>query len=416
MNLLVTEGNYIESLNNIERKKHLQKIKIIKYLYIKGAKTNTDICTRFDISSPTSMTLLNELINEGLVEKQGRGKSVGGRKPDLYGLKDNSLFVLSIHMERFKTKMAVFDNNNNNITGIRTFPFEISRDLSAIEQLYEHANDLIVGSGINTEKLMGIGLSMPGLVASVKGSNYTYLVPSKGEPSLQQILEQMFNKPVFVQNDVKSAALAEYRFGLAQNKKNVLVISMDWGIGLGVIIDGKLRMGASGFSGEFGHIPIVEDGTLCHCGKRGCLETVASGMALARLAKEGIKSGQSTTLNKLSDEEIEHLEPQVIIDAANRGDQFAIKILSDIGIYLGKGIAILIQLYNPELIILGGKIAEANQYITIPAQQSINTYCMTQLRETTCLELSTLGKEAGILGAVATVMYNIFESQIEQAK
>jgi N-acetylglucosamine repressor len=416
MNLLVTEDSYIGALNNIERKKHLQKIKIIKYLYIKGAKTNTDICSRFDISSPTSMGLLNELIAEGLVEKQGRGKSVGGRKPDLYGLKDNSLFVLSIHMERFKTQMAIFDNNNNNITNIRSFPFKISKDLSAVEQLYEYASDLIQSSGINTDKLMGIGISMPGLVASGEGSNYTYLLTPRDSESLQQILQKKFNKPVYIQNDVKSAALAEYRFGLAQSKKNVLVISMDWGIGLGVIMDGKLRAGTSGFSGEFGHIPLVEEGALCHCGKRGCLETVASGIALARMAKEGIKSGQSSILNRLTDQEIDQIEPQIIIDAANQGDQYAIKMLSDIGINLGKGIAILIQLFNPELIILGGKIAEANQYITIPIQQSINTYCMTQLRETTSLELSRLGKDAGILGSVATVMYNMFESQIELAK
>jgi len=416
MGSLLTESYYIEGLNTIDRKKHLQKIKIIKHLYVKGAKTNTDICTRFNISSPTSMGLLNELIAEGLVEKQGRGKSVGGRKPDLYGLKDNSLFVLSIDMERFKTRIAIFDNNNNNITGIYTYNFQITKDLSAVEQLYTYASDLIASSGINQDKLMGIGISMPGLVAAGAGSNYTYLRTQQGDESLQQILEKKFEKPVYIQNDVKSATLAEYRFGLAHNKKDVLVISMDWGIGLGIIMDGKLRSGTSGFAGEFGHIPLVEDGTLCSCGKRGCLETVASGIALARMAKDGIKSGQSSLLNKLSDQEIEQIEPSVIIDAANQGDQYAISILAETGINLGKGIAILIQLFNPELIILGGKIAEAEQYITIPIQQSINTYCMTQLRETTSIALSELGKNAGIMGSVATVMENIFESQIELAR
>ena len=106
----------------------------------------------------------------------------------------------------------------------------------------------------------------------------------------------------------------------------------------------------------------------------------------------------------------------MIIDAANQGDQYAINILAEIGKNLGKGMAILIQLFNPELIILGGKIAEAKQYITTPIQQSINTYCMTQLRENVTIALSELGKDAGILGSVATVMENIFESQIELAR
>ncbi|MDB5261438.1 MAG: family transcriptional regulator, partial [Adhaeribacter sp.] len=156
MSTLLLKDDYIRQLNNIDRKKYLLKIKIIKYLYIKGAKSNTDICYRFNISSPTSMTLINELMAEGLVEKQGRGNSLGGRKPDLYGLRDNSLFVLSISMERFKSQMAIFDNNNNNITGTQNFPIPISEDLSAVDQLYDYASKLITSSNINLDKLMGI--------------------------------------------------------------------------------------------------------------------------------------------------------------------------------------------------------------------------------------------------------------------
>lgn len=412
MSTLLLENTHIQKLNHIDRKKHLLKIKIIKHLYVKGAKSNTDICIRFKISSPTSMTLINELMAEGLVEKQGRGNSVGGRKPDLYGLRDNSLFVLSINMELFETRMALFDNNNNNITGTQTYPVRISDDLSAVDKIYEKAHNLILSSGINADKLMGIGISMPGLVASKEGNNYTYLRTQNEFQSLQQLLEARFNKPVYIQNDVKSATLAEYRFGLAHGKKDVLVLSMDWGIGLGIIMDGKLRGGTSGFAGEFGHIPIVNDGELCYCGKRGCLETVASGIALAKMAKEGIKSGQRSLLNALSDREVDEIEPQLVIDAANRGDQYAINILSEIGINLGKGISILIQLLNPELIILGGKIAEAKQYITTPIQHSINTYCMAQLRQKTSISLSDLGQNAGILGSVAIVMENIFENYI----
>ena len=253
---------------------------------------------------------------------------------------------------------------------------------------------------------------MPGLVATKEGNNHTYLQTGSESESLQQLLERKFSKPIYIQNDVKSAALAEYRFGLAHGKKDVLVLSLDWGVGLGVILDGKLRSGTTGFAGEIGHIPLLNDGALCYCGKRGCLETIASGMALASMAKEGIKSGQHSLLNKLSDQEIDSIEPQVIIDAANRGDQYAINILAEVGMNLGKGIAILIQLFNPELIILGGRMAEAKQYITTPIQQSLNTYCMAQLRERTQLAISELGPNASILGSVATVMEKILESQV----
>ncbi|PSR56364.1 sugar kinase [Adhaeribacter arboris] len=416
MSALLSEDTYLDTLNHVERKKHLQKLKIIKFLYVKGAKTNAAICEHFTISAPTSMALLNELISEGIVEKQGRGLSVGGRKPDLYGLQENSLFVLSIEMEKHKTRMAIFNNKDKNITGIRTFPLQITQDLTAVDQLYSCVEELIQSAGVDKNKLIGVGISVPGLVASKEGNTYTYLLTTHSSESLEEILEKKFKKPVFIQNDVKTISLAEYRFGKARGKKDVLVVWMDWGIGLGMIMDGKLRSGASGFAGEFGHIPVVDDGLLCQCGKRGCLETVASGMALVRLAKEGIKAGAVSMLSELSAQEIEQLEPPVIIEAANRGDQFAIRILSEVGIHLGKGLAILIQLFNPELIILSGTIAEARQYITTPVQQSLNTYCMAQLREKTSIALSDLGENTLILGSLALVMENIFENNIGFAK
>jgi len=257
---------------------------------------------------------------------------------------------------------------------------------------------------------------MPGLVSSEEGKNFTYFLNEEEPESLEDILSGKFNKPVFILNDAKSACLAEYTFAPIGNKNNILVISMDWGVGLGIIVDGNIHQGSTGFAGEFGHIPLVEDGFLCHCGKRGCLETVASGVAAVRMAKEGILEGQSTVLRELSDHELENLDPKTIIDAANKGDQFAISILSQIGMNLGKGIAILIQIFNPEMVILEGKFAAADQFITVPIQQSINTYCMAQLREKTTISLSTLGEDAVLLGSVATVMDNIFRKEKAFAK
>ena len=365
-----------------------------------------------NLSLPTSITLINELIESGLIEKNGRGVSIGGRKPDLYGLKEDSFYILSIDMQRFKTRVTIFDNNNNSITGIRTFDIPITHDLNSADQLFDIAMPIISDAKIDVTKLIGVGLAMPGLVDANLGKNYTYLLSNKGSKSLQDQLSEKFKLPVFIQNDVKCSTLTESRFGLAKNKKEVLVLLMDWGVGLGIIMDGKLQKGSLGFSGEFGHMPFVDDGALCYCGKRGCLETVASGIALAQMAKAGIKSGQHSILNKLSDQEIDKIEPYIVIDAANRGDQYAISILADIGIKLGKGIATLIQLFNPETIILGGKMAEAKQYITIPIQQSINTYCIAQMRENVEVVLSEFGQDAAIIGTVGIVMENILENQI----
>ena len=406
----------LENSSNVERKKYLQKVKIIRTLFFEGAKTNTDICEQFHVSSPTSIRLLSQLMDEGLVKKEGRGKSVGGRKPDLYRLQEDSFYVLGMQLERSKLQLAIFDNNNRTIIKEENVSFKIDDKSNSVEELYKQGMRIIEKSGIDTSKLMGVGISMPGLVSAEQGKNFTYFISEEEPESLQEILGKKFGKPVYILNDAKSACLAEFRFGLARRKRNVLVISMDWGVGLGIIIDGKMQQGASGFAGEFGHIPLVEDGLLCHCGKRGCLETVASGLALSREVKEGLKAGESSILSQLPPEELENIQPEKIIDAANKGDQFAINLLSEVGKNLGKGLAVLIQIFNPELIILEGKFSEAKQFITIPIQQSINTYCMAQLREKTEISLSNLKQNSVLLGSVAAVMENIFREQIINIK
>ncbi|MFD1094547.1 ROK family transcriptional regulator [Salegentibacter chungangensis] len=411
---LITEER-LSQINNVERKKFLQKIKIIKHLFLNGDTSNAEICSRFNISLPTSMSLINQLMEEGIVAKKGRGKSEGGRKPDLFGLKEHSFFVLSIHIERFRIKLAIIDNNHSIIAEETKFT-EISPESNIVDLLHEWSKELIKTSNVNSKQVMGAGISMPGLVSSEEGKNFTYYLTEQEPESLRDKFEKTFKKPVVILNDAKSACLAEFRYGLAKQKNDVLVISMDWGVGLGIIMGGKMHSGVSGFAGEFGHIPMVEDGLLCHCGKRGCLETEASGLALVRKAKEGLEAGQTSVLSKLMDDEYERLEPEVIIEAANKGDQFAINVLSEIGVKLGKGIAILIQIFNPELIILEGKIAEAKQFITTPIQQAMNTYCMMQLKERTSIELSNLGPNSSLYGGTIAVMDNIFKDQVALVK
>ena len=411
--ILITP-NTLKQLSNVEKKKHFQKLRIIKHLYLNGPNTNAEICNTFNFSLPTSMSLINQLTKEGIIVKQGRGESVGGRKPDLFALKSGRFYVLSIHIDRFNINLAIVDNTNTTILE-DNIPSQISSEENIVESLFSFASNLIEKSEINTGKLLGIGISMPGLVSSKEGKNFTYFLTGSESESLQVALNKKFNKPVYVLNDAKSACLAEFRFGQAKNKKDVLVISMDWGIGLGIVMGGKMHTGSSGFAGEFGHIPMVEDGELCHCGKRGCLETVASGLALVRKAKEGLSEGETSLLSTMIKDPSE-LNPELIIEAANRGDQFAITLLSEIGINLGKGIAVLIQIFNPELIILEGKIAKAKKFITTPIQQSINTFCMIQLKEKTRIIMSKLGNNSNLLGSTAAVVNNVFKKQLQLEK
>ncbi len=403
----------IDHSSRIARKNHGFRLTLVKALIAKDGMTNAGICRHLNLSAPKTLELVNSLAEAGILEQREKGSSIGGRKPIINKLKGHTFFVLCVEVELFKVKMTIVDNTNAFIH-TASFPFLLTKDWSSADQLKERIADFVATSGMGWPAISAIGISMPGLINKADGRNHTYMANDWQERPLQHYMAAAFDKPVFIINDVKSAAIAELKFGLAKGRNDVLVILMDWGIGLGIIMDGQLRHGAAGFSGEMGHMPFVEDGALCYCGKKGCLETVASGIALAKLAKEGIQSGEDSLLNTLSEREIDNIEPQVVIDAANRGDQYAISILSNTGERLGKGIATLVQLFNPELIILGGKIAAANEYITIPIQQAINTYCMTQLKDIVTVERSRLGKDAGAKGIAHITFERYFDQLIAQ--
>ncbi len=413
MKPLFLDAAIVDQMSNIQKKTYGYKLKLVSAVIEHNGLTNADICRYLDISSPKSLALINELITEGILEQNEKGSSIGGRKPVLNKVKDQTLIVLCIEVERFAVKITLLDNNNNKLSDTKLYPFLLTKDRTSVKKLRQLMNTYIEQSCVAAAKISAIGIGMPGLINYKEGNNYTYMMEDSDKTSLQEHISGFFNKPVFIVNDVKSSAIAELKFGLAKNKKDVLVILMDWGIGLGVIMDGKLRQGTAGYSGEMGHMPFVEDGALCYCGKKGCLETVASGIALARMAKEGIQSGQESLLNKLSDQEIDKIVPQLVIDAANQGDQYAINILSYLGERLGKGISVLIQVLNPELIILAGKIAEAKQYITIPIMQAINTYCMAPLRDQAKVALSPLGPDGSTMGIARVTLDALFNSHIE---
>lgn len=407
MNFFTKISYYDNKLSIVEKKKNLLGKKIVNYLYFHGPKSAVEISKKLKSSIPTVTSLLGDLSESGIVIEQGIGTSSGGRRPNLFGLKNDSIFILGIDIGRYSTKMAIFDSNFKEVTGIKTIEVKLNNNPETLDEIFEAAQKLILDSGINRDKLVGMGVDMPGLVDAKAGNNFTYL--KQENDTLANVLSQRFDLPVFIENDAKARALAEYRFGLAKGRKNVLSLHVGWGLGLGIIINGKLYRGNSGFSGEFSHLPIIDNGVLCECGKRGCLETIASGKGLVYLATEQIEAQKDSPLAKIIASQEKELVPKSIIEAANQGDQFAISIISQVGLELGKGIAILIQLLNPELIILGGRVAEANQYLLTPIQQSLNHYCMPRLREQVEITVSELGPNANILGAVAIAIENIFE-------
>jgi len=381
---------------------------IVKQLYFDTALSCAELSELFDKSIPSITKAVNELIAEGFVVEHGYAPSSGGRRPLLYSIKPDAMYILAVAMDQLSTRIQLLDLLNRPVADSMTFDLRLLNNHEALDILVKSVNNYILKSGISKEKIAGIGMGMPGFINVRQGVNYTYL--NAGNRSLVQYLCDEIGLPVYIDNDSSLIALAEQRFGIAKAQQNVMVINLGWGIGLGMIINNEIFRGQNGFAGELSHIPLSDDDALCACGKRGCLETVASMKVVAERAIEGINSGRATGIKETLVASKALLDD--ILDAAGKGDQFAIELLSDAAYKIGKALAILIHIMNPQTIVLSGRGARAGKILLAPIQQALHKYCIPRLAESTQLLISDLGFDAELIGAAVLMMEN-FEKEVK---
>jgi predicted NBD/HSP70 family sugar kinase len=385
---------------------------IIKSLYFDKAKSCADLCELFNKSFPSMAKSINELIEEGFVIEQGYAPSSGGRRPLLYAINANAMYILAIAMDQLSTRIQLVDLENKPVTDLWMFDLKLSESEQALDLLIFKINNYIYSSGINKDKIAGIGIGMPGFINPLKGVNYTYL--DTGFKSLTQYIADETGLEVYLDNDSSLIALAEQKFGVAKLQKEVMVINLSWGIGLGMIVNGEIFRGKNGFAGEFSHIPLSDDGELCACGKQGCLEAEASLLVVSKKAIEGIKQGRVTNLKQIDVENSKQMG-DAIMEAAIKGDQFAIELFTDSGIKIGKAIAILIHIMNPQTIVLSGRGAKVGKILLAPIQQALHKYCIPRLAKGTEILISDLGFEAELIGAAVLVMENFDKDIVNHA-
>lgn len=262
---------------------------------------------------------------------------------------------------------------------------------------------MIFLSGIDKSRFWGIGISMPGFIDTKKGINHTFL--KSKDNNLQNLLSAKLELPVYIDNDSSTIALAELRFGKGFTNKEMMVVNIGWGVGLGMIIKGEIFRGFSGFAGELSHIPLFNNKRLCSCGKRGCLETEASLITLEDKATEAVSNGQLSTMELWNGK----VSIDTIIAEAIHGDLLAIKLISECAFHIGRAIAVLIHIMNPQTIVLGGKGIQAGKLWLAPIQQAINEYTIPIISKNTEVVLSDLGCGAQLIGSAALVIEHINE-------
>lgn len=377
---------------------------LLKAMFYDGKLSLSELSHRCHKSIPNVTNVIAELQKEGYIEVHEPTDSSGGRRPVKYSLsQDKDQYFVAVATDQLMTRIAIFDLKHTIIGGVLTENINNYEDPDGLDRLISFINKSIDQSEIPRDKIQVVGVAMPGFVNIVEGINYSFF--THVDTSLRDHLTDEIGLPVFIDNDSSAIAYAELRFGAAKELSNVMVVNIGWGTGLGMIVNGSLFRGHSGYAGELSHIPLSENDNLCSCGKRGCLEVDTSLVVIADKAKEAIRLGAKSSLSKLLSDPTK-LPGEHILDAAVKGDQLAISLLGEASFMLGKGLATLIHIMNPELIVLSGRGADAGKMLVAPIRQALHQFCIPKLMENTELIVSDLGNNAELIGALAIAIEN----------
>lgn len=376
-------------------------LSIIKALYFNNVLSSLEISKITGASIPTITKHIEELIAGGYIIEKGFAQANSGRRPVVYSLIADTHYILSVAMDQFYTRMVIVDMNGNFVTEISEIEINLNTDLSALEKLITAISTFADQSGIERNEILATGISMPGFIDVQDGNNRSFLHTE--DISLRDHLSEQLKTPVFIDNDSSVIALAELKFGVGKVNSEIMVINLSWGIGLGMIINHKIYRGFRGYAGEFSHIPIFDNDKICSCGKRGCLETQASLITIEDKAVEEINNGAFTSLRIINGK----IDIADIITDALKGDSLSIKLLSYAGYQIGRAIAILIHILNPEIIVLSGRASKAGKFWLAPVQQAINDYSIPTITEGTDILLSKMGFDAQLIGSAALAVEHI---------
>ena len=275
----------------------------------------------------------------------------------------------------------------------------------AIQLLFEMVNETVAQANLEQEAISAIGVSCGGPLDTKTGIVYSPPnLPGWDAFPLKARLESEFKIPAIIENDANACALAEYRFGGGRGYNPVLYMTMSTGIGGGIVINGQIYHGANDSAGEVGHQILLPDGPLCGCGKRGCLEALCSGPAIARRAKEAIQKESNTTILALADGHIDAVKSEHVLAAARQDDMLALKLVDETAYYMGWGIANLVNILNPDIVLLGTIAIAAGDLLLEPIRKAVSNFAMARPAEAVKIMPAQLGDSLGDLAAIALVV------------
>nr|WP_320057928.1 ROK family transcriptional regulator [uncultured Bacteroides sp.] len=389
-------------------KNALVKKRIITHYIYNGSSTITDLSKELDLSVPTVTKFIGEMCEDGYLNDYGKLETSGGRHPSLYGLNPESGYFIGVDIKKFAINIGIINFKGDMAELKMNIPYKLENSIEGMNELCKIVLNFIKKLTINKEKILNINFNISGRVNPESG--YSFSLFNFEERPLAEVLTEKLKYKVTIDNDTRAMTYGEYMQGCVKGEKDIIFINVSWGVGIGIIIDGKVYNGKSGFAGEFGHVNTFDNEIICHCGKKGCLETEASGAALHRILLERVRNGENSILTeRVATENENPLTLDEIISAVAKEDVLCIEIVEEIGQKLGKQIAGLINIFNPELVIIGGTLSLTEDYITQPIKTAIRKYSLNLVNKDSVIMTSKLKDRAGIVGACMLARSRMFE-------
>lgn len=337
--------------------KQINTSTLLKQIRTHGPISRAELVKSTNLSPTTVSVLVDELIQEKLVKEIGTGESSGGRRPILLTFEPAARLALGIDIGVRKTSVGLMDLEGN-ILSITQYEPDLTNKDSFLQDIVKHTAEILDLNKEHHSNILGIGVATPGLLDRAKETIVYSSSLGLTDVPLYDTLTNHFSLPIRIDNDMNAAALGEKLMGAGQKIKDLIYVSVETGIGAGIIINNQIYGGAFGNAGEFGHTTVEPNGAQCKCGNKGCLGVMAAEPALLSRAIHLLAMGADTAMRDLLGGQISHISLDILVQAAKQGDPAALSVINDCMDYLAIGIANLINMFDPAAVILGGTTIE----------------------------------------------------------
>lgn len=410
--------NSISEYQETKPRKNRRRAQLLFEIWRQAPVSRGKLAKDLSLNLPTVSNLVMDLLGDERVTEQGYASSTGGRKAQLLDVNPDRGAVIGVTFSSRGISSAWADLQGV-LQNPRIYHFSPADGKEkALERLNEAIEDQLAHHEQSAPHVpvVQIGLGVSGLLNSEAGiSNAFPRFDEWVDVPLQQILEHRFKIPTVLDGHIAAIAQAEQLFGQHRGFSNALYVQLGPGLGLGIIINGRIYRGSRQNVGEFGHTTISEDGgPICYCGNYGCLESLASDYALIQQAEAAIREGVKTRIAEFSPEP-GRITPGAVFRAAAEGDRFASNLVEKVGRLLGTGIANLVNLFGPELIILGGTMSEAGDLMLNPICHTLRQKALDRMEKDVQIRTSSFGKEEAIRGAVTLALHHCFSRGLAPA-